>query len=85
MIHVERIQRWNANAVDPNRSFYPGTPAEECAALLKLLQSYTIDNVPHKFTLHIDLHETTDTGMYVYTRLHLSVFLSVCPCIIPLI
>ncbi len=32
----ERIHRWNANAVDPNRSFRDGSPAEEAAALMQL-------------------------------------------------
>jgi hypothetical protein len=54
----ETIQRWNANAVDPNRSFYPGSPAEECENVVQLLKSLS---VPNGFTMHIDLHETTDT------------------------
>jgi len=52
----ERIHRWNANAIDPNRSFRDGSAAEECAALMRLL-------VPLKnhVLVHIDLHETTDS------------------------
>ncbi|WMC12200.1 M14 family metallocarboxypeptidase [Oceanimonas pelagia] len=52
----ERIQRWNANAVDPNRSFRENSPAAESAALLQLVAP-----VREQVLLHIDLHETTDT------------------------
>ncbi|MBX5461514.1 MAG: M14 family metallocarboxypeptidase [Steroidobacteraceae bacterium] len=52
----ERIHRWNANAVDPNRSFREGGPAEESAALMRLIAP-----LRGRFLLHIDLHETTDT------------------------
>ncbi len=50
----ERIHRWNANAVDPNRSFRPGGAAEEAAALMRLVGA-------RRFLVHVDLHETTDT------------------------
>eukprot|EP00239_Pterosperma_sp_CCMP1384_P005368 CAMPEP_0197859994 /NCGR_PEP_ID=MMETSP1438-20131217/35046_1 /TAXON_ID=1461541 /ORGANISM="Pterosperma sp., Strain CCMP1384" /LENGTH=326 /DNA_ID=CAMNT_0043476693 /DNA_START=249 /DNA_END=1229 /DNA_ORIENTATION=- len=65
----ETIQRWNAQAVDPNRSFNPQgevvegrsfnpEPAtEESRALIALLEGLGVD----KWTCHIDLHETTDT------------------------
>lgn len=52
----ERINRWNANAVDPNRSFREGGLAEESAALMRL-----VTPLRGKFIAHIDLHETTDT------------------------
>ena len=52
----ERIHRWNANAVDPNRSFREDSPAGESAALLRL-----ITPLRGRFLLHIDLHETTDS------------------------
>ena len=52
----ERINRWNRNAVDPNRSFHESSPAAESAALMQLVAPY----VGH-FLLHIDLHETTDS------------------------
>ena len=52
----ERIHRWNANAIDPNRSFREGGPSEESAALIRLIAP-----LRGKFLLHIDLHETTDT------------------------
>lgn len=52
----ERIHRWNANAIDPNRSFRDNSPAEESAALIRLIAP-----LRGRFLLHIDLHETTDT------------------------
>ncbi|BAJ02843.1 conserved hypothetical protein [Shewanella violacea DSS12] len=52
----ETINRWNPNAVDPNRSFYQDSPAEESAALMAYIADLGID-----ITVHIDLHETTDT------------------------
>ena len=51
----EVINRWNPNAIDPNRSFYADSPAEESANLIKLVA--TLGSV----LMHIDLHETTDT------------------------
>src|SRR5690606_6532412 len=33
----ERFQRWNPDAIDPNRSFRPDTPAGESAALMALV------------------------------------------------
>ena len=52
----ERIHRWNPNAIDPNRSFYENSPAEESAALLRLVAP-----IRDRAVMHIDLHETTDT------------------------
>ncbi|MDO3720218.1 M14 family metallocarboxypeptidase [Marinobacter sp. chi1] len=52
----ERIHRWNANAIDPNRSFHDDSPAEEAAALMRLVAP-----LRDRVLLHIDLHETTDT------------------------
>ncbi|MBW7469484.1 M14 family metallopeptidase [Marinobacter sp. F4218] len=52
----ERIHRWNPNAVDPNRSFRDDSPAEESAALMRL-----VEPVRDHALIHIDLHETTDT------------------------
>lgn len=52
----ETINRWNPKAIDPNRSFYRESPAEESAALMAFVAS--INSEVH---LHIDLHETTDT------------------------
>jgi hypothetical protein len=52
----ERIQRWNADALDPNRNFRAGSPAQESAALMRLVAP-----LRGRFAMHIDLHETTDT------------------------
>ncbi|MEO6103082.1 MAG: M14 family metallocarboxypeptidase [Pseudoxanthomonas sp.] len=52
----ERVQRWNADARDPNRSFRGHGETQESAALIRLVAPCA-DNV----RLHIDLHETTDT------------------------
>jgi hypothetical protein len=52
----ERIHRWNFNAVDPNRSFRADSPAEEAAALMRL-----VDPLADRVLVHIDLHETTDS------------------------
>ncbi|MUK68358.1 M14 family metallopeptidase [Aliivibrio fischeri] len=52
----EVINRWNPTATDPNRSFYPNSPAEESAGLMALVASL---NAP--VFAHIDLHETTDS------------------------
>lgn len=52
----ERIQRWNFDAIDPNRAFREGSPAQESAALMRLVAP-----LRGQFAAHIDLHETTDT------------------------
>jgi len=52
----ERIHRWNANAVDPNRSFREDSPAQESAALLRLIAP-----LRGRVLVHVDLHETTDS------------------------
>ena len=57
----ETINRWNPNAVDPNRSFFQDSPAEESANLMKLIASLNED-----FVAHFDLHETTDTDNSVF-------------------
>jgi hypothetical protein len=53
----EVIHRWNAHAVDPNRSFKPDGPAPESAALMRLVAP-----LRDKVIVHVDLHETTDTA-----------------------
>lgn len=65
----EHIQRWNAQAVDPNRSFNPDgevvqgrsfnpeAATEESSALIALLSSLGVKD----WLCHVDLHETTDT------------------------
>ena len=52
----ERVQRWNHDAIDPNRSFRPGSPAQESAALMAL-----VARLGGPWAAHIDLHETTDS------------------------
>ncbi len=52
----EHVQRWNFDAVDPNRSFRTPSPAPESAALMALVAP-----LHGAFVAHIDLHETTDT------------------------
>lgn len=52
----ETINRWNPMALDPNRSFYSDSPAPESAQLMQLVSDLALS-----LTLHIDLHETTDT------------------------
>jgi hypothetical protein len=52
----ERIQRWSSNAIDPNRSFSKGGRAEESLALVQFLAP-----LRGRVTMHIDLHETTDS------------------------
>ena len=57
----ERIQRWNHDAIDPNRSFRADSPAQESAALMRLVAP-----LRGQFAAHIDLHETTDTDESEY-------------------
>jgi hypothetical protein len=52
----ERIHRWNAHAIDPNRSFREGSTAEESASLMRLVAP-----LRDRVLVHVDLHETTDT------------------------
>jgi hypothetical protein len=52
----ERIHRWNADAVDPNRSFREDGSARESTALLRLVAP-----LRGRVVLHVDLHETTDS------------------------
>lgn len=57
----ERIQRWNCDALDPNRNFRAGSQAQECLALMRLVAP-----LRGQFAAHIDLHETTDTDETEY-------------------
>jgi hypothetical protein len=52
----ERIHRWNYDAIDPNRSFREHSPAQESAALMRLVAP-----LRDRVIVHIDLHETTDS------------------------
>jgi len=52
----ERINRWNPDAVDPNRNFRAGGPSVEATALMALVARWS-----GQFLVHVDLHETTDS------------------------
>jgi hypothetical protein len=52
----EVIHRWNARALDPNRSFAKAGQAEESLALMQHVEGLGV-----RFALHLDLHETTDS------------------------
>ena len=52
----ETVNRWNPDALDPNRQFLPGSPAAESALAMACVAAHGGDTV-----LHVDLHETTDT------------------------
>lgn len=57
----ETINRWNNLAIDPNRSFFENSPAEECALFLNAISSQKAS-----IFAHFDLHETTDTDNTVF-------------------
>lgn len=57
----ETVNRWNPKAIDPNRSFIPNSPAEECRLFLNAMTEYQV-----KPYAHFDLHETTDTDNTVF-------------------
>jgi len=52
----ERIQRWNAEAIDPNRSFGPTGLARESRSLVDFIAPFR-----GRFLAHLALHETTDS------------------------
>jgi hypothetical protein len=52
----ETINRWNPDALDPNRQFKPASPAAEAALAMACVAAHA-----PRVDLHIDLHETTDT------------------------
>jgi hypothetical protein len=52
----ETINRWNPNAIDPNRSFSQNSPAQESKNIMDFVQGLNVE-----ILAHIDLHETTDT------------------------
>jgi hypothetical protein len=52
----ETIQRWNPQAVDPNRSFFADSKAQESAALMQWIAP-----MRDRVRVHVDLHETTDS------------------------
>mmetsp|Transcript_6394 Transcript_6394/g.10603 ORF Transcript_6394/g.10603 Transcript_6394/m.10603 type:complete len:312 (-) Transcript_6394:12-947(-) len=55
----EHIQRWNADILDPNRSFEGEGTTEESRALIFFLKSLNV--LQQQWSCHVDLHETTDT------------------------
>ena len=57
----ETINRWNHQALDPNRSFYAKSPAQESAALMAFISTLEVE-----VFAHLDLHETTDTDNSVF-------------------
>ncbi|WP_312328625.1 M14 family metallocarboxypeptidase [Stenotrophomonas sp.] len=57
----ERIQRWNHDAFDPNRSFRDGGLITESAALMAWIAARN-DNLQ----VHLDLHETTDSDAHEF-------------------
>ncbi len=52
----ERINRWNRDAVDPNRNFRSDGPSREASALVD-----RVAPLRGSILVHIDLHETTDS------------------------
>jgi hypothetical protein len=58
----ERIQRWNEDAIDPNRSFKDAAPGVSLAPESQALMAFIAARGLHdSAVLHVDLHETTDT------------------------
>jgi len=52
----ETINRWNPDALDPNRHFKAASPAAESALAMACVASHG-----GRVDMHVDLHETTDT------------------------
>jgi hypothetical protein len=52
----ETINRWNPDALDPNRQFFADSPAAESALAMACVAAHA-----GEVDLHVDLHETTDT------------------------
>jgi hypothetical protein len=52
----ETINRWNPEALDPNRQFRPDSPAAEAALAMACVSANC-----GRVDVHVDLHETTDT------------------------
>jgi hypothetical protein len=52
----ETINRWNPDALDPNRQFKPASPAAESALAMACVAANC-----GRVDVHVDLHETTDT------------------------
>ena len=56
----ETINRWNPEAVDPNRSFYTDRYSQESKNIMDYVSAIVAER-DADIRLHIDLHETTDT------------------------
>ena len=52
----ETINRWNPDALDPNRQFRQDSPAAESALAMACVRANC-----ERVDVHVDLHETTDT------------------------
>ena len=52
----ETVNRWNPDALDPNRQFKAGSPAAESALAMACVAEHC-----GRIDVHVDLHETTDT------------------------
>ena len=52
----ETVNRWNPQALDPNRQFKPASPAAESALAMACVAANC-----GRVDVHVDLHETTDT------------------------
>ncbi len=52
----ETINRWNPQALDPNRQFKQASPAAESALAMACVAAHN-----GRVDVHVDLHETTDT------------------------
>ncbi|MGF1703614.1 M14 family metallocarboxypeptidase [Photobacterium makurazakiensis] len=59
----EVINRWNPQAVDPNRSFFENSPSEEAASLMAMVKALGVEVL-----VHVDLHETTDSDETEFRR-----------------
>ncbi len=57
----ERVQRWNHDAVDPNRSFRDGGLIIESSALMAWMAARN-----DTLRVHLDLHETTDSDAHEF-------------------
>ena len=62
----EHMERWQADLLDPNRSFFPQRPdlqTPESKAVIQYLQSMVLatGSSSSSWTCHLDLHETTNS------------------------
>lgn len=60
------INRWNPQALDPNRSFVDNGTIEESASLIRYINALKDSDPNFRIVAHFDLHETTDTDHLVY-------------------